>query len=127
MNVIPQDWIRERTSPEEIRADWSRRRKEHNWWTPPTADWCREWEAFTGTMRDGDELYHFCETAAGFPTEGYGDEGYVLLRDGVQIGNIFWVAETHGGRAAPDAVGCKETRGPAGPDARSEGGGGGAS
>ena len=98
MNEIPHDWIRERTSIAEIGADWSRRRKEHGWWTPPSADWRREWEAFTSALREGDELRHFSETTAVFPTEGYGDEGYVVLRDGVQIRSIFRVAETRTAR-----------------------------
>lgn len=95
MDKIPLDWIRERTSRDEILADWNRRRRDHAWWTPPSEEWLREWVAFEKCLREGDELYHFSECLAVFPTEGYRDEGYVILRDGVQIGNIFWVAETN--------------------------------
>jgi hypothetical protein len=91
VNEIPLGWIREPTSTRDIAADWSRRREEHDWWTPPAPDWCREWEAFLGALRDGDELYHFSETTAVFPTEGHGREGYVIVHDGVQIRTIFWV------------------------------------
>ena len=104
MNEIPRAWIRELTSTKDILADWSRRRKEHNWWTPPAPAWCREWEAFVSAIRDGDELYHFSQTTALFPTAGYGDEGYVLLRDGVQVRNIFWVADTQSKTAGPGAA-----------------------
>jgi hypothetical protein len=91
MTDIPQGWIRERTSIEAILADWSCRRVEHDWWTPPCSAWCREWEAFTRTIRDGDDLYHFSESTTLFPAEDYRDEGYVILRGGVQVRNIFWV------------------------------------
>jgi hypothetical protein len=101
---VPQDWIRERTSIEEIGADWSRRRKEYDWWTPPSPEWCREWEAFVDAIRDGDELYHFSQTTIVFPAEGYGDEGYVILRDGVQVRSVFWVSDTHSKTAEPSAT-----------------------
>ena len=50
---------------------------------------------FVRTIREGDELYHFSETTTLFPTKGYGREGYVILCDGVQVRNLFWV----GGRS----------------------------
>jgi hypothetical protein len=54
-----------------------------------------------GTIRDGDALYHFSQTTAVFPTEGYGDEGYVILRDGVQVRSVFWVWDTENKTAEP--------------------------
>jgi hypothetical protein len=90
---IPQHWIRERTSIAEISADWFRRRQEHNWWTPPHPAWCRDWEGFVGALREGDELYHYSESTTVFPTRGHGREGYVILRDGVQVRSLFWVGD----------------------------------
>lgn len=94
MDRIRIEWLRERTTLEEILADWNQRRREHHWWTPPTAEWLREWESFVNGTREGDEIFHFSQNLALFPVKGYGDEGYVAIRDGKQIQTIFWVRET---------------------------------
>ena len=59
MQNIPTEWLREKTTVEEIGRDWSGRRKKHDWWTPWPPDWTREWESFLQTLQKGDELVHF--------------------------------------------------------------------
>ena len=90
MQTIPQEWLRERTTVEEIGRDWAARRKKHDWWSPWSPDWTREWESFLQTVREGGELVHFSSHPNGWP-EGSTEEGYVILRDGVQVRAIYWV------------------------------------
>jgi hypothetical protein len=92
MQAIPSDWLRERTTVEEIGRDWAARRKKHDWWCPSSPDWTREWESFLQTLRGGGDLVHFSSHPNGWP-EGAKEEGYVITQDGVQIRAIYWVGE----------------------------------
>ncbi|MCP5520191.1 MAG: hypothetical protein H7A46_01425 [Verrucomicrobiales bacterium] len=92
MQIIPPEWMREKTTVEEIGRDWSARRKKHDWWCPSPPEWNREWESFLGTLREGGDLFRFSSHPNGWP-EGAKDEGYVIVRDGVQVRAIYWVGE----------------------------------
>ena len=50
----------------------------------------REWDSFLATFKNGGELFHFCSHPKGWP-ERATDEGYIIVRDGVQVRAIFWV------------------------------------
>jgi hypothetical protein len=92
MQIIPPDWMREKTTVEEIGSDWSARRKKHDWWCPWAPEWTREWESFLETLREGGELFHFSSHPKGWPEEAK-EEGYVIVRDGLQVRTIYWVGE----------------------------------
>src|SRR5579872_2009236 len=42
MQIIPSEWIREKTTTVETDHDWASRRTKHNWWCPPSAEWPSE-------------------------------------------------------------------------------------
>jgi hypothetical protein len=92
MQTIPSEWLREKTTVEEIGRDWAARRKKHDWWCPSSVDWVREWESFLRTLNEGGDLVHFSSHSKGWP-EGAKEEGYVILRDDVQVRAIHWAGE----------------------------------
>jgi hypothetical protein len=92
MEQIPTEWLREKTTIDDINRDWAERRKKHDWWCPSPPEWNREWEDFMTTLRDGDELVHFSSHPKYWP-EGAKDEGYVIIRNRSQIRAIYWVGK----------------------------------
>jgi hypothetical protein len=92
MPDIPKEWIREKTTVEDVLMDWRQRRKKHNWWTPPAPEWAREWEAFVQSIQDGDELFRFSACPQRWP-EGAKKEGYIIFRGGVPVRTIYFVGD----------------------------------
>ncbi len=92
MEAIPSEWLREKTTVEEIGRDWAARRKKHNLWCPWAPGWTREWESFLQTLQEGGELIHFSSHPRGWP-DGAKEEGYVIIREEIQVRAIYWVGE----------------------------------